>query len=288
DLLPGWGEDEIEALLVGDSGDAVQDTVPEPPAKPLSKVGEVYEIGPHRLLCGDATDGPAVAAFLGDMKPFIMVTDPPYGVEYDPAWRNEAAAKGHIAFAASRVGDVAHDDRSDWTEALSGFPCDVVYCWHAGRHASIVQSALEAAGFVIRSQIVWAKPRFVISRGHYHWQHEPCWYAVRKGSDAAWSGDRSQTTVWEISNVLTEVERSDLGAQKPIECMARPIRNHGKKGDVVYDPFLGSGTTLIAAEQLGRVCYGIEIDLAYCDVIRQRYANFVGDPKYSPTGELTK
>ena len=117
----------------------------------------------------------------------------------------------------------------------------------------------------MRSQIIWAKSNIVISRGHYHWKHEPCWYAFKKGESANWIGDRSQTTLWDIDKPM----KSETGhsTQKPVECMARPIRNHD--GDV-YDPFLGSGTTMVAAHQLNRKCYGMEIDPKYCQVIVDR------------------
>ena len=149
-----------------------------------------------------------------------------------------------------------------------------MYCWHADRHASEVQRSLEAAGFEIRCQIVWAKPRFAISRGHYNWQHEPCWYAVRQGKTAHWIGDHSQTTLWSIAlDVNVEGGHS---TQKPLECMARPIRNH--EGDV-YDPFLGSGTTMVAAEQLGRLCYGMEIEPKYIAVALERLAGMGLEPR---------
>ena len=120
----------------------------------------------------------------------------------------------------------------------------------------------------------------VISRGAYHWQHEPCWYAVRKGCSAAWVGGRKETTVWEIPNlngVTNDTDpRTEHSTQKPVECMARPIRNHGGKDDAVFDPFLGSGSTLIAATQLDRACYGIELTPAYCDVVVERWQTFTG------------
>ena len=117
-------------------------------------------------------------------------------------------------------------------------------------------SRFEACSFSIRAQIIWAKDRFALSRGHYHWQHEPCWYAVRK--TAHWNGDRSQRTLWQIA--AREDQGHGHGTQKPIECMRRPILNHTKRGDLVYDPFLGSGTTLAAAETTQRTCYGLELD----------------------------
>lgn len=254
-------------------GGVVEDDgpLPDPPADPVTKPGDLWLLGEHRLLCGDSTIAGDVERLLAGAEPRLMVTDPPYGVEYDANWRNEAAAKGLISHAAVRVGKVANDNRIDWFDAWSLFPGDVVYCWHADRHASSVQKSLESAGFEIRSQVIWAKSRFAISRGHYHWQHEPCWYGVRIGATAGWVGDRSQTTLWTI-----ELDQNVVGGhstQKPLECMARPIRNH--EGDV-YDPFIGSGTTLVACEQLGRRCYGMEIEPAYCDVIVQRWERLTG------------
>jgi DNA modification methylase len=249
-----------------------EDEVPEPPEKPVTRPGDVWLVGKHRLMCGDSTKAEDVARLLAGAKPALCVTDPPYGVEYDPEWRQEAAGKGWLAYAPERVGEVTHDDRADWYDAWALTPSDVLYVWHAGRHASIVQAGIERAGFEIRSQIIWAKPHFPISRGHYHWRHEPCWYAIRKGARACWVGDRKQTTLWEVA-LDCNVEGGH-STQKPVNLMAPSIRNH--EGDV-HDPFLGSGTTLIAAEELGRVCYGMEIEPRYCDVTLRRWANLTGE-----------
>jgi DNA modification methylase len=169
---------------------------------------------------------------------------------------------------------VANDDRADWREAWALFPGSVAYVWHAGRHASEVQQSLEVSGFDVRSQIIWAKDRFALSRGHYHWQHEPCWYAVRGTSGAHWSGDRKQSTVWTIN--AREDDGHGHGTQKPVECMRRPIENNSSMGQAVYDPFSGSGTTTIAAEMTGRSCFAIEIDPAYVDVTVLRWQDFTG------------
>lgn len=234
-------------------------------------LGQVWKLGSHRLSCGDSTVGNDVALLLSGEVPKLMVTDPPYGVKYDANWRNVAAEKGLIGPAARRVTAVENDDRIDWSDAYKLFPGAVFYCWHADQYTSAIQQSIEGAGFQIRAQIIWKKQAFVISRGHYHGGHEPCWYAVRDGATAGWIGDRSQSTVWEI-----KWDRNVEGGhstQKPVECMARPIRNH--EGDV-YDPFLGSGTTIIAAEQFGRKCYGMEISPAYVAVALQRWADFTG------------
>jgi DNA modification methylase len=195
----------------------------------------------------------------------LMVTDPPYGVEYEPAWRDEAAEKGLIGYAASSVAPVLNDDRIDWSGSYQLFEGNVFYCWHADRHASAVQASVEISGFEVRSQIIWAKPNFAISRGHYNWQHEPCWYAVRKGENASWVGSHSESTLWEINR--NSAAEGGHSTQKPLECMARPIRNH--EGDV-YDPFCGSGTTIVACQNLNRKCYAIEISEKYCAVILER------------------
>ena len=180
---------------------------------------------------------------------------------------------GNRAIGAGAVGKVLNDDKADWRDAWALFPGDVAYVWHAGRHASTVQASLEKAGFQMRSQIIWAKTRLIISRGDYHWQHEPCWYAVRKGSKGHWHGDRSQTTLWKIDHLKSDTGH---GTQKPVECMRRPIENNSVAGNAVYEPFSGSGTTIIAAEQTGRRCLAIELNPAYVDVAVKRWQEFTG------------
>jgi DNA modification methylase len=270
----GFSDAELDSLLSGDSGaddrrDG-EDEVPETPADPVSRPGDLWLLGPHRLLCGDSTVATDVERVLGAVVPQLMTTDPPYGVEYDPSWRNKAGAA-----ATRRTGKVLNDDRADWREAWALFPGDVAYVWHGALHATTVAESLEAAGFAIRSQIIWAKERLVLSRGDYHWQHEPCWYAVRKAGKGHWAGDRKQTTLWQISSRDQDAETVH-GTQKPVECMRRPILNNSSPGQAVYEPFMGSGTTLIAAETTGRVCLGIELNAAYVDVAVERWQRFTG------------
>lgn len=229
------------------------------------KRGDVWQVGKHRIMCGDSTCAEDVDKLLNNSKPELMITDPPYGVEYDASWRDDAAHAGLLSVAQRRTGAVPHDNRVDWQAAIDLFPGDIIYCWHADLHASAVANYLETAGFVIRCQIIWNKPHFVIGRGHYHTRHEPCWYAFRKGRAAGWVGDNTQDTIWNIT--LDKNVAGGHSTQKPVECMARPIRNH--KGDV-YDPFLGSGTTLVACEQTGRVGYGMEIAPEYVAVCLER------------------
>ncbi|WP_394367202.1 DNA-methyltransferase [Prosthecodimorpha hirschii] len=197
-----------------------------------------------------------------------MVTDPPYGVDYDPEWRERAG----VNTSTAAKGKVLNDDRADWREAWALFPGDVAYVWHAGLFAGTVGESLIASGFKLRSQIIWDKGQLVLSRGDYHWQHEPCWYAVRgKGH---WSGDRKQTTVWAIAK--PQKSETGHGTQKPVECMRRPIENNSSPGQAVYEPFSGSGTTIIAGEQSGRSVYAVELNPAYVDIAVERWQAFTG------------
>lgn len=271
--LPELGAD-LAKMFPKPQEDLPDDEAPEPPADPVTKTGDVWLLGKHRLVCGDSTSKAAVLAMKGH-SPFMMVTDPPYGVEYDPAWRTDPRL-GHVSSTGSKsaLGAVSNDDRVDWSAAYNRFSGDVAYVWHGGKACGELWMNLTAEGFEIRAQIIWAKSKAPISRGAYHWGHEPCWYAVRKGKTARWSGDRKQSTIWKID--INRKNETGHSTQKPVECMGRPMRNHGQPGDVIYDPFLGSGTTIIAAEQLDRICVGLELDPAYCDVVVERWQQLTG------------
>jgi DNA modification methylase len=260
-----------DALIDTTGGLTDPDDVPEVPETPVTRPGDVWILGKHRLLCGDSTVATDVEKVLHGVTPLLMCTDPPYGVEYDPSWRNQVGAA-----KTKRTGKVLNDDRADWREAWALFPGDVAYVWHGALHAVTVAESLEAAGFMIRSQIIWAKERLVLSRGDYHWQHEPAWYAVKKTGKGHWAGDRKQTTLWQIASKDQDA-KTVHGTQKPVECMRRPIENNSSPGQAVYEPFMGSGTTLIAAEISGRVCFGIELNPAYVDVAVERWQNFTGE-----------
>jgi DNA modification methylase len=275
--LIGFSTDEITALLAERTdGLTDPDDAPEPEAEAVSALGDVWVLGRHRLICGDSTDAAVVDKVLAGVKPHLMVTDPPYGVEYDPAWRDEAAkyspSMGNRKDTAK--GRVSNDDRADWREAWVLFPGDVAYVWCASLCNDEVIISLEASGFQRRAQIIWAKSHITVGRGHYQWQHEPCWYAVRKGATGHWFGDRKQSTLWQIS----KPQKSETGhsTQKPIECMKRPIENNSSPGQALYEPFSGSGTTIIAAEMTGRCCHAIELNPQYVDVAVRRWQNFTG------------
>lgn len=300
--ITGFSMDELAAMMEAAPPEISKDIdeVVDPTLPPVVKPGELWELGRHRLLCGDSTVKENVKRLLNGAIPFLMVTDPPYGVEYDASWREEAG------IGEGAQGKVLNDDRADWQPAWELFPGDVAYVWHAGAFSPSVGDSLTASGFTLRNLIIWAKDRLVISRGNYHHQHEPCWYAVRNGATAKFTQDRTQTTLFknikdctrpgelvflakdqakkvyairEDKSILWQIPKptkSETGhsTQKPVECMARPIRNH--ETEDVYEPFCGSGTTLIACETLGKRCFALELNPAYCDVIIRRWEGLTG------------
>jgi len=297
DLKPYFTDEELKELLPPDPQQEQQneedtaslvDQAEQLREKWQTALGQVWEIPSahsgrrHRLMCGSSTNRDDVSTLLAGVCPRLMVTDPPYGVSYDPDWRLEAGINKPWQTLAS--GKVANDDRADWTAAWEHFPGDVAYVWHGALHSRVVAESLDKQNFKIRSQIIWAKPTLVMGRGHYHWQHEPCFYAVRDGKTSEWAGDRKQTTLWEIANMHRTQGDVDDGktfhsTQKPVECMARPMRNHFDAGCEVYDPFIGSGTTLVAAEQTGRIAYGMEIEPKYVAVALERLTNLGLQPR---------
>jgi DNA modification methylase len=277
--LIGFDPDQLETILagLGSSGLTDPDSVPEVPDQPVTRLGDIWLLGDHRVGCGDSTSAADVAQVLARSEPHLMVTDPPYGVGYDPSWR----ARRNLSAGKLAQGKVLNDDRADWRDAYALFPGDVAYVWYGALHGDIVAAGLAAGGLQRRAQIVWAKQHFTLGRGDYHWRHETCWYAVREGKVSHWQGDRTQTTVWEISNNNPFGNRQreqswGHGTQKPVECMRRPIVNNSRPGQAIYDPFLGSGTSLIAAEMTGRVCCGVELNPAYVDVVVRRWQGFTG------------
>ena len=284
-ILAAGSEKALEALKflaaeaqgIEDPGTQL-DMADELQQKWQTELGQIWSIpskasvGCHRLLCGDCTQTEVVEQLLsGVSPPTLLVTDPPYGVEYDPTWRHAVGKNDN----PNKMGLVTNDNRANWQAAWELFPGDVAYIWHASRRASEVQMGIEAAGFVIVVQIIWAKDHPILSRGDYHYQHEPCWYAVRKGMNHAWAGSRKQCSVWNIP--CADDSGHGHSTQKPVECMARPIRNHTAK--IIYDPFVGSGTTLVACEQLGRLGYGVEIEPRYIAVCLERLSEMGLEPQ---------
>jgi len=287
--LTGFDGKEIDDFLALDDEEQANATPPLPESA-VSRPGDLWLLGQHRVFCGDATDADAVARLLGERKPRLMVSDPPYGIELDSEWRDRAGLNGHgpaepSYMKARTVGHnettISGDTRADWSEAFALVPSlEVAYVWHASKFTREVLDGLLRIGFLHHQQIIWNKGRTVLTRTHYWFQHEPCWYVRKK--NAPWFGKAGEnSTIWESPSPKfimggSDEEKFDHPTQKPVELMRRPILNHLKRGDLVYDPFLGSGTTLAAAELTQRVCYGIELDPKYVDVVVQRWQTLVG------------
>jgi hypothetical protein len=264
------------------------DDVPEVPAEPYVQPGDLWLLGNHRLLCGDATNPDDVARLLDGATPTLLATDPPYGVSLDPTWRdgvyNELgpAEAPYMRTRGHRNTTVSGDTRVDWSDAFALVPSLTVgYVWHAGVHAAEVVTGLERIGFEIASQVIWDKGLFAMGRSWYHWAHEPCWVVRKPGVAHLFHGSRDQSTVWRAPSPKmimggSEEEKQDHPAQKPVLLYETPIRNHLRSGESVYDPFAGSGTCLVAAETLGRHCYAMEIDPRYAQVTIERWQAFTG------------
>jgi DNA modification methylase len=260
----GFDDKEIAALAEA-TVEVQEDEVPEAPVDPITKPGDLWLLGEHRLLCGDSTKAEDVDRLMDGETGNLMVTDPPYGVDYDGGQVN-----------ATKRERLKNDDNTEifgkaLALAVTAIPSGSWYVWHAGKYAEPVYEAIRGCGYEVRALIVWnkLKAHYGAPSAHYCQKHEPCLYAV-KGS-AAFIGASNEVTVWDID----QPSRNEYHpTQKPMECMARAIRNHD--APLIYDPFLGSGTTLIAAEQLGRKCYGMEISPAYCDVIVKRWETLTG------------
>lgn len=284
----GWSEADIIKLCNDLSSKPEIDPDPDnddilPPIEPTAKAGNVWVLGNHRLMCGDSTKPEDVAKLLNGKKPFLMVTDPPYGVKYDPTRRTDREQRGNahrerqIPKWDRAEREIPNDDNADWVEAYRLSNAQVAYVWHADKKSDIVASGLREAGYTVNALIVWVKDNITLNpSAQYHYKHEGCWYASKPGvkGGVKWTGGTKQTTVWEIPKPM-KLETGHA-SQKPIECMARPVKNHGTKADLVYDAFGGSGTTLLACEQLGRTCYMMELDPAYCDIVVARWEKMTG------------
>jgi DNA modification methylase len=288
--LTGFDPCEIDDFLSDPDVDDRANVAPPVPDHPVTKPADIWLCGKHRILCGDATCSGDVGRLCGTSAPFLMVCDPPYGIELDSEWRDRAGLNGHGPAEPSYMKKrtqghtettISGDTRADWSEAFALVPSlQVAYVWHASKFTREVLDGLLRTGFLHHQQIIWNKGRTVLTRTHYWFQHEPCWYVRKK--NAPWFGKAGEnSTVWEVPSPKfimggSKEAKFDHPTQKPLELMRRPILNHTKRGQLVYDPFLGSGTTMMAAELAERICYGIDIDPRYVDVAVIRWQDFTG------------
>jgi DNA modification methylase len=287
--LTGFNPGEIDGLLALPDEERANATPPVP-ENPVSRLGDLWLCGAHRVLCGDATSPEAVARLLGDRQPVLMVTDPPYGIELDSEWRDRAGLNGcgpaEPSYMKHRTAghtetSISGDTRADWSDAFELVPSlQIAYVWHASRFTREVLDGLLRIGFVHHQQIIWDKQRTVLTRTLYWFQHEPYWFVRKK--NALWYGKAGEnSTIWAAPSPKfvmggSDETKFDHPTQKPVELMRRPILNHTKRGELVFDPFSGSGTTLAAAELTERVCLGLELDPKYVDVIVTRWEQLSG------------
>ena len=268
--LLAFGDDELDDLLGGEAGthgETEPDSVPETPEVPVSTPSEVYRLGNHLLVCGDSTQPNDVAKVCGDGEADMVLTDPPYGVDY------------HDAAGRSILNDAMEDTqfREFLRSALKGVdrnlkPGGVFYIFHADSEGYNFRGAVRDVGMKLSECLVWVKDSLVLGHADYQYRHEPILYGWKEGAPHNCYGDRTLTTVLEYKKPKANKWHPN---QKPIEMLTTLLENSSKSGDVVYEPFGGSGSTLIACERTGRVCRCIELDPKYCDVIRRRWAEFV-------------
>jgi DNA modification methylase len=273
--LLGWSDEELADLLPGveqldPEGMGDGDAVPEPPAEPITKPGDIWLLGKHRVMCGDSTMLSDVERLMDGAKADLLLTDPPYNVAYE----------GKTAEALSIQNDSMNDDefrqflRDAYSTADTVMKAGAVfYIWHADSEGYNFHGAARDVGWQVRQCLVWNKNSLVMGRQDYHWKHEPCLYGWKEGAGHYWGSDRSQTTVLDFNRPSRNGEHPTM---KPVELFQYQLENSTKRGDLVLDLFGGSGTTAIAAEQTSRQARLMELDPRYCDVIVKRWQEFTG------------
>jgi DNA modification methylase len=296
--LTGFDDDEIAKLLksldLRDKKDRAESfdvdaALQAAQANPVAKTGDLWLLGDHRLLCGDSTNPDDVQRLMADTKAVLMATDPPYLVDYTGG--SHPQSRSNKPNVKDKHWDEYHDPttsvdffRSFLTATLPHLiETAAIYQWHAFRRQALVERAWTESGLLVHQQIIWAKARGVLTRSHYMWQHEPCFYGWREGKTPKRKPPSNETSVWQISQ-----EGESMGihpTQKPLEIFERPISYHSEPGDVCYEPFLGSGTQLIAAERLARRCYAIEMEPSYVDVAIKRWEAFTGQTATKAEGK---
>ncbi|MDX9859308.1 MAG: ParB N-terminal domain-containing protein [Rhodospirillales bacterium] len=297
----GFDEAEIAAMLAkgvdGSGGFSGEDTVPEPPAEPISRPGDLWILGDHRLLCGDSTKAEDVRRLMNGERAVLFATDPPYLVDYDGTnhpqnkARKAKVAKGDASGTDgnknwSETYGVTWDDASQGPDLYRGFiaaaiaeaiaPNAAWYCWHASRRQAMLEAVWNEFGAFQHQQIIWNKEKGVLTRSRYLWKHEPCLMGWIKGNlPPKVDGAEFRPSVWDIHG-LTGDERPDHPTPKPLDCFAIPMRQHVERGGLCYEPFSGSGSQIMAGESTGRRVYAMEVSPAYVDVAVMRWQTATG------------
>ena len=276
--IMGFEDDELDRLLTGaeedDNGSAPPVVIPEPPRNPVSRTGDLWILGDHRLLCGDATSHDDVRRLMNGERAVLFATDPPYLVNYDGSnhpTRNKDWSQSY---------GVTWDDSSQGAELYDGFIAAAMseaitedaawYCWHASRRQAMLEACWEKAGAFVHQQIIWVKDRGVLTRSHYLWKHEPCFMGWRRPNRPPKVADETLPSTWEMPSFAKD-ERPDHPTPKPLDAFGIPMRQHVARGGLCYEPFCGSGSQIMAGEANGRRVFAMEISPAYVDVAVERW-----------------
>lgn len=266
DLLQDWGLDLPESMQPEE--EIVEDEAPEVQDDPVSELGKIYQLGKHRVMCGSATDEDDNNKLFGEVTTDLYLTDPPYNVDYTGKTKDALKIENDKMDDSEFRAFLADSYRRADEHMKEGAS---FYIFHADSEGYNFRGACFDVDWLMKQCLIWKKQSMVMGRQDYHWQHEPILYGWKSGSAHSWYTDRKQTTILEFDRPSRNAEHPTM---KPLNIIAYLIGNSSKSGDVVFDNFLGSGSTLIACEQTDRICYGMEIDPKYVDVIRKRYAKF--------------
>lgn len=283
--LTGFDDDELLEIMAGEEttteGNTDEDAAPEVPDTPVSKPGDVWIMGQHRLLCGDATQPHSYELLFAGQRAQMIWSDLPYNVNYANSAKDKLRGK-HRPILNDNLGEGFYDFVYDALSLMLPVCDGAVYIAMSSSELDTLQAAFRAAGGKWSTFIIWAKHTFTLGRADYQRQYEPILYGWPEGASRHWCGDRDQGDVWNIKKPA----RNDLHpTMKPVELMERSIRNSSRPGDIVLDCFGGSGSTLIAAEKSGRRCFAMELDPKYCDVIVRRWQDFTGQKATSEDGQ---
>ncbi|EMW6211862.1 ParB N-terminal domain-containing protein [Enterococcus faecalis] len=268
--------------IEGEEVEVIEDEFEEElPAEPISKLGDIYQLGRHRLMCGDSTNSLEVEKLMGNKKADLLITDPPYNVAYE--------GKVKEALTIKNDSKETNEFHSFLYEAFSAAINNMklgssFYVWYASSEVVNFHTALEEAGFLVKQELIWNKNSMVLSRQDYHWKHEPCLYGWASGGSHSWYSDRKQTTILNFDRPTVNKEHPTM---KPVALFDYQIKNSSKQGDCILDLFGGSGTTLIACEQNEREAYLMELDPRYVDVIIARWEAFTGEVAVKISGNDT-
>ena len=279
DLL-GFNEDQLNNLLFEEKqGLTDEDEVPETPEEPITKLGDIWKLGNHRVICGDSTKQETYEQLCNEAKVDLYLTDPPYNVAYEGKTKDKLTIQNDKQTDDEFIEFLSQAFRSADTVLKMG---GSFYIWHSDSEGLNFRLACIEAKWKLRQTLIWSKNSMVMGRQDYQWQHEPCLYGWKEGSSHSWYSDRKQTTIIKHDRPTQSKLHPTM---KPVSLMEYLIKNSSKQEDIILDSFLGSGSTLIACEKQNRICYGIELDPKYCDVIIKRWENFTGQKAELENGQ---